>query len=510
MKRISLQVIINNSTGIIILMLMIFLASFGVFAQTETAKLLETIETYPDSLPLHQQYIKESGLSEEALEDQYNIWLKKFSKSATVPFALGEAYYRKELPAAKLLLLKALERDPALDKAYFYLWIDGERWGDFEKSREYLLRAKEIAPDNPNYAFYYAGTFSNTNPKKYRELSLEVAHKFPKSERGAQSLYWLAERSSDKVEKKEYYELLKNNFPPETYSWSSSGMYSYFDLLLEESSKEAVLLAQNMVDISTSERDLKTWKAQMIVAKNVNKAKDYMAQDNSKEAMALLENTTPLRWSNAKDLILLLKAKAMDKSGKTKLAYDALKMSYAKSPEKRVKKVLKKYGLKLNKSLKDIENDIWFVRDTISEPATDFTLKNYLTPGKTTLSDLKDKVILLTYWFPGCGPCRGEFPHFQSVVDKFEGQDLVYLGINIVPDQNDYVIPFMKSSGYSFIPLEDYPDRDKGNLDNRGAAPMNFIIDRNGNLMFSNFRTNEHNQDVLEEMIASLLNRDNG
>jgi hypothetical protein len=63
----------------------------------------------------------------------------------------------------------------------------------------------------------------------------------------------------------------------------------------------------------------------------------------------------------------------------------------------------------------------------------------------------------------------------------------------------------MKSSGYSFIPLEDVEGREKGNLDNRNAAPMNFLIDRKGNLVFKDFRIDGQNEDVLESMITSLL-----
>ncbi|WP_262502372.1 TlpA family protein disulfide reductase [Pedobacter steynii] len=137
--------------------------------------------------------------------------------------------------------------------------------------------------------------------------------------------------------------------------------------------------------------------------------------------------------------------------------------------------------------------------------ATPFTLKRYLTPGNTSITDYKGKVVLLTYWFPGCGPCRGEFPHFENVVRKFKGQALSYVGINIVSSQNDYVIPFMKSSGYSFTPLEDVKGRDKGNMDNRGAAPVNFLLDREGRVIFSDFRTDGDNEDELELMISTLL-----
>ena len=134
-------------------------------------------------------------------------------------------------------------------------------------------------------------------------------------------------------------------------------------------------------------------------------------------------------------------------------------------------------------------------------------MKGCFVKGKASLSDYKGKVVLLTYWFPGCGPCRGEFPHFENVLKKFKGGDLVYLGINIAADQNDYVLPFMRSSGYSFIPLLDDSTWIKGPLDNRRAAPVNFLIDQNGKITFSNFRTDESNEAVLETMINSMLTR---
>ena len=164
------------------------------------------------------------------------------------------------------------------------------------------------------------------------------------------------------------------------------------------------------------------------------------------------------------------------------------------------------YGSKLGKKAEQTDADIWARLNANAQMATPFNgLKRYLTPGEASLADYKGKVVLLTYWFPGCGPCRGEFPHFENVVKKFKGQDLEYLGINIVSKQNDYVVPFMKGSGYSFTPLEEVEGRAKGNLDNRNAAPMNFLIDKDGRLIFSNFRTDGDNEDDLELMINLLL-----
>ncbi|HUW92662.1 MAG TPA: TlpA disulfide reductase family protein, partial [Bacteroidales bacterium] len=136
-------------------------------------------------------------------------------------------------------------------------------------------------------------------------------------------------------------------------------------------------------------------------------------------------------------------------------------------------------------------------------PATPFSLLAYITHDTISLDEFKGKVILLTYWFPGCGPCRGEFPNFENVIRKFKGKDVVYLAINIAPEQDEYVVPFVRSSGYSFIPLKDEPEK-RGNLTARGA-PTNYLLDRDGNIIFKNFRTDDRNERTLELMIQSLL-----
>jgi len=483
------------------------LVNISSFAQADLSKLRQEVEHNPDSLSYHQAYLKAVNVEDKEVTKQYEVWMKKFPTSAIVPFALGEALWRKELPAAKDLLVKATEINPNFAQAYFYLWIDGERWGDFEKSRAYIKKANEIEPTNPDYAFYYANTFSDTDREKYKELSLAVATNFPTSERGAQALYWLGANETDVAIKKKYYTLLKEKFPPSEFGWSDSGMSSYFDVLMNDNPTAAVKLATELLAQQTEDRGRKNWENQLNIAKNITKVEALLATNKPTEAFEILENTKPNKWSKVNNVILFHKAKVLDMVGKTDQAYELLRISYAKVPAQKTKRALKVYASKLAKTDNDIDKDIRYVRDTMAKVATDFTLKQYFEEGTSSLSDYKGKVVLLTYWFPGCGPCRGEFPHFQKVVDKFKGQDLVYLGLNIAPEQNEYVIPFMQSSGYSFIPLEDYKEREKGNLNNRGAAPVNFLIDKEGNVVFTHFRTDEHNQDVLENMISSLLEK---
>lgn len=479
----------------------------------ELSNLRKEIEKNPADLDLHDKYLKASGFAKWGVAEDpefiklYDDWMVKFPNVAAMPYALGHAYAGKESPKAKPYLLKAVAIDPKFHKAYFDLWVDGERWGDFKVSRDYLKKAKEAAPDNADYAFYYANGFDDTDFELYRKLSLQVAKDFPTSERGAQALYWLAHKEKNVATKIMYYEQQKKDFPADKFKWTSSGMSSYFDVLLQKSAEEAGKLATYMSGLPLPERSLKTWKESIDLANNIKKAQSLLSTGKAADAVAVLDKMTVPRYGSSKEFIVVLKATAHAAAGNTKMAYENLLVVFAKEPTEEVSKLLLAYGNKLGKEPKAVDKDVWFIRDTTSRQAPVFNLETYLTKGKSSLDDYKGKVVLLTYWFPGCGPCRGEFPHFENVVKNFKGKNFVYLGINIVDEQDEYVVPFMQSSGYSFIPLKDNKDWQKGPLDNRNAAPVNFLIDENGKIIFSNFRTDASNEATLDMMIKSMLER---
>lgn len=502
------------NTASVLIATLLFFNPFNGFAQraktevvtdpAQLAKLKTAVEASMDSPKVHQAYIKAMGTENPKLENQYTQWMKKYPKSAMVPYAIAKAYLDEESPKAKPYLLKVVAIDPKFTEAWGGLWIDGERWGDFTVSRGYLAKAAASDPSNPNYAFYYASSFGGVDETKWKQMSLDVAKRFPNHERGAQALFWLGARSKNVVDKQKYFELLHNSYAPEKFNWSSSGMSAYFNVLLIENPQKAVELAQEMAKNEKGEK--KEWPGLALQAQKVAQAKTLLDQKKGAEAMAVLKEIKLTKYSSFKAGLALLKAQADDVAGHTGAAYDSLLVDFSKSPSVLLKDAISGYGTKLGKNETDITTDIWKQLDIVSKVATPFNgLKRYLTPGEASLADFKGKVVLLTYWFPGCGPCRGEFPHFENVVKKFKGQDLEYLGINIESKQNDYVVPFMKSSGYSFTPLEDAEGRIKGNLDNRNAAPKNFLIDQSGRLIFSDFRTDGDNEDDLELMINTVL-----
>jgi len=137
-------------------------------------------------------------------------------------------------------------------------------------------------------------------------------------------------------------------------------------------------------------------------------------------------------------------------------------------------------------------------------PAPPFELGLYTSDKKARLEDFKGKVILLTFWFPGCVPCKAEMQYFQNVVNKYDKKDLVYIGINIVPYQDDKVLPFLERTKYSFIPLRGTSEWAQ-KIYKVGAAPANFIIDKKGKIVYSGFIIDAGKEHMLELMINSLI-----
>lgn len=463
----------------------------------EIAELKKQVDADLKSLKAHEAYIRAVGIADKGLKAQYEKWAAADPKNIVVLQAYGGALYSAEYPEAKPWLLKVVELDPKNAKVWQMLSIDAERWGDKDGAREYMKKAAEAAPEDPSYAFYYAMDFEHEDPAKWRTLIHDLAKRFPTSDRGAQGLYWLATRSTDPEEKVRVYEQLRQSFPPQTYSWSSGGMSLLYDIYLQTDAKKALDLAHSL-------KDMQGWGAKDTLARNVVEVNNLLAARKFNDAAALVAELKAPRYSRAANFIALLKAKARDAAGKTTAAYDSLISLYAKLPSDELMEGISLYSKKLGKKTGEVDQDIRQLREAAARPAPDFSLGLYTSNENASLDQYRGKVVLLTFWFPGCGPCRGEFPHFEAVLDKFRDKDVAYLGINVFPEQDDYVVPFMKGTGYTFTPLRGTAEWAREVYKVTGQ-PTNFLIDKKGRIVFSNFRTEANNHRELELMIDALL-----
>ena len=465
--------------------------------------LKRVVERQPDSSMPAKQYLFVMGKSNDTAVAQINAWMKQFPRSAAIPAAIGDIYYNEESPKATPYLKKVVELQPGNAKVWQMLSIDAERWGDNTASREYMGKAAAADPADPSYSFYYAMDFEHIDPVKWRSALYDLTKRFPNHERGAQGLYWLGVRSMDPAEKIKVFEQLRTLYPPNKFHWSESGMSALYDTyILQNQPAKAKELATTM-----GKED--GWPDKAALAANVITVQGLVKEKKYKEAYQLLDKLKTPRYSSAAGDIAVLRANVIDASGNTQGAYDSLVSLEAKTPDDDVKSALLKYGGKLGKDVKQVDKDIWVVREKAIKAAPEFSLGLYTSNKLASLSDYKGKVILMTFWFPGCGPCRGEFPHFESVLKKFKGKEIVYLGINVFPDQDDYVLPFMQGTKYSFIPLRGNADWAAKTYKVRGE-PTNFLIDGEGRIVFSNFMINGNNERMLELMISSMLAKGDG
>ncbi len=476
---------------------------------THIKKLCSEVEANPENLNAHHAFINALNRMDPLLPSQYETWTKRYPKSSTTFFAIGEMYAQMEDPKARDYLLQAVTIKPDLAAAWNLLSIDAQRRGSDSLSNTYIEKAAKANPKNSEYALSYAFSFKDTNPVKYDSLALAVVRLFPNTEQAAQSLTLLAYYSNNDALKLAYFQQLYQMYLSHPTDWGRSGIGNYYNFLINKDPIKAFEIALSMVVASTTS-ELK-WRHMVRIAKSFIDARNLLQSGKPEEAIKILatvdlNNSWSVSYIDAEDTLVLFKAEAADAAGRTQVAYDSLAVQYSNKPSDRLRPALLAYASKLGINENQVDTAIWKLCDKRAKQADNFSLQGYPKSARVSLNDYKGKVLLLTYWFPGCGPCRGEFPHFESVLKKFKDKQVAYVGINIDPSQDSYVIPFMKASGYSFTPLRNDPTQNKGYQPGAGGVPINYLIDQKGRIIYSRFYINTLNDErTLELMIKEVL-----
>jgi len=99
-----------------------------------------------------------------------------------------------------------------------------------------------------------------------------------------------------------------------------------------------------------------------------------------------------------------------------------------------------------------------------------------------SLSDFRDKKVLLNFFATWCPPCRAEIPDFERF--HRENKDVVLIGINIQEDKAT-VEEFLSSMGVTYPVLLDRDGKVSAQFGIEGI-PTTFLIDKNGKIVAKN------------------------
>jgi thiol-disulfide isomerase/thioredoxin len=155
-----------------------------------------------------------------------------------------------------------------------------------------------------------------------------------------------------------------------------------------------------------------------------------------------------------------------------------------------------------------VSADVRNALEAKAKPVKEFTLARYGDEKKMSLSDYRGKVVLLNFWYPFCGPCRGENPELQMVLAKYGPDNFVILAVNVHPEEDKFVLPYINGNKFGFIPLRGNLEFAEKEFQARGM-PTNFLIDPQGRMVFKPGIIRGDEVRKLELQIEALLPRAN-
>lgn len=116
-------------------------------------------------------------------------------------------------------------------------------------------------------------------------------------------------------------------------------------------------------------------------------------------------------------------------------------------------------------------------------------------------SAFKGKVVFVNNWANWCPPCIAEMPSIQTLKDKLEGEDVVFVMVSFDQDP-EKAKSFIKKRNFDFdiyFPGEDYPFP-------TASIPATFILDKSGAVVSQHVGMADYSSDELTNQLKKLAN----
>lgn len=130
-----------------------------------------------------------------------------------------------------------------------------------------------------------------------------------------------------------------------------------------------------------------------------------------------------------------------------------------------------------------------------------------ITGENIELNQLKGKIAVLTFWSTRCMICVSEMPQLNKLVDKYNGQNVAFIGLTM---NNEMMVEnFLKKKTFKFTIIPNslgvvlkYADRDsKGRL--LMGYPAYYVVSQNGEVVLKTSGWDKTSK--IDQMINKLL-----
>jgi thiol-disulfide isomerase/thioredoxin/Tfp pilus assembly protein PilF len=442
-----------------------------------------------------------SGPAIDELLPVYEAWAQKWKSEPAVLWGLGKVLIDHDHDRASQLFNQVLE----IDSNYAMAWRGLAALGWQNKNQAAyganLKKATTSDPSNPDFAMEYNSTLRASDSIAYQQGLKDIVARFPRSAVAYIALNFQLGETKISEEKQAILQQMRRDYPNEDYTVHYFNMLQLYGLIAPQNPEQALEILKELQKNFPVDKDLDgllRYQEQMIQAHGLISEKNY-----ADAARSLVGLTLPRRADAAAYHLLLAEAVG---AGDQEKAYQSL-LAPAATPDHNLVLVtaLQQLGKKLNKTPATIEDDLWTARVAQASIFKEFELIEYKSGKTVKLSDYRGKVVLVNFWFPACGPCLNEFPLVQEALKRYGSEGFVVLAINIIPDQDAEVLPLLEAKGFDFIPLKVPTSTWPREQYSVNAAPMNFLLDAQGRLIFKPKIADQSTQSRFFGEIESML-----
>ena len=110
--------------------------------------------------------------------------------------------------------------------------------------------------------------------------------------------------------------------------------------------------------------------------------------------------------------------------------------------------------------------------------APGFALERLDGKGTLELESLRGKTVVLNFWASWCGPCKDEAPLLQEAFERWEGKDVVFIGVDVQDFRGD-ARAFIERFGTTYPNVYDGKGSTVGRYGVTGY-PETFFVDPDG------------------------------